>query len=345
MGGSGPGPSGDRGSQPPTARRRQPNRPTFATQRALIDGNLEAALAAVSRSGSDSLPSPYAARCTSAALRRVSTTRGRRSRRCRRFASKTCPAGHRRPARHGFLSRACGPAPRTRRVRRTAARWPGSGSSTTRTWRPFFSQEAGALIAMGRSRRRRRGHRPLRRRPRLRSGGIGAALYHAARELAAHGHAARGHVRSPRAPPPGTRTASTAPSRRLACALRYANALLRSRRLPAGARHPPRSDAGSARQPRPTRATTPRALASVRRLPATKRGGSPTRWRRPTGRSCAAPHLYQRARVLAALGDGEAAVRALQAAFVAGARHGPAPRCTSTRRGTQSAPTRRSRSS
>ena len=215
VGGSGPGPSGDRGAsrlQPGDARRTGlhslPARAHRREPRGRLGGRLP--------KRSDSLPSPYAQIHVGGAEGRVSTTRGRRSRRWSQIRVEDMPGRNRRP---GVVvpESACGAAPRTGRVQRKLrdgqarpAALPGR--------RAVLLAGSGRVVALGRIRRRRRCHRPLQKAT-LRSGSIGAALYHAARELAAHGHADAA-TSDGRARRRVVQTASTAPSRRLASARR-----------------------------------------------------------------------------------------------------------------------------
>jgi tetratricopeptide (TPR) repeat protein len=148
-----------------------------------------------------------------------------------------------------------------------------------------------------------------------RSGGIGAVLYDAARELAAHGHAAAARSVAARAaawyrnrldsakPTPGLRAS-------------YANALFQAGDCTQALAI--RRDLMRAEPDDPGRQgdyATALLGCGGPRDEALRIADALAKADRPFLRGS---HLYQRARVLAALGDGEAAVRALQAAFAQG---------------------------
>ena len=279
-------------------------------QRALIDGNLEATLAAVLET-ERLLPSPSGKMLVGGSEARLHHTRAA-------IAVLSQIRIEDMPPEIGslassFLSMRAGLHhelgeydAQLEMARLGQQRYPGVAA--------FCSQEAGALVAMGRA-----GDvdavidRCMQ--PTARSGGTGAVLYHAARELAAHGHADAARSAAARAaawyknrldsarPTPGLRAL-------------YASALLQ---------------AGDCTQALAIRRDLMRAepdnlghqgdyatallLCGGPQDEARKIADALAKLNRPFLRGS---HLYQRARVLAALGDGEAAVRALQAAFVQG---------------------------
>jgi tetratricopeptide (TPR) repeat protein len=188
-------------------------------------------------------------------------------------------------------------------ARQGQQQWPADGA--------FFTQEAGALIALGRLAEVEAVFTRCERAP-LRSGGLGSLLDHAARELAAHGHAEVARAVAIRASSwyrDRIDAGNTSPALRSAYAgmLYLAGDCDRAVAMRRAMLH-----------------ETPDNL-SVQSAYATELvlcGGSPAQARRIADSLAKVnhpflrgDHLFYRARILAALGDGDGAVRALQAAF------------------------------
>jgi hypothetical protein len=179
----------------------------------------------------------------------------------------------------------------------------------------FFSHEAGAVVALGRVTELDAVMARAERRT-LRSGSVGDVLYHSARELSAHGHADAARAMASRA---ATWYQNHLEAREPTPQLRrtYALALLL-----AGECHQALAIGRDLVRQEPdsldalgTHATVLASCGS--RAEAQKIADDLARLQRPF---LPGEHLYQRARVLAALGDGDGAVRALQAAFAQGKR-------------------------
>ena len=279
-------------------------------QRALIDGNLEATLAAVLEV-ERLLPSPSGKMLVGGAEARLHHTRAAIAV-LSQIRVEDMPADIGSLA-SGFLSQRAALHHELGEYDAQLA-MARLGQQHYRDVAAFFSQEAAALIAMGRA-----GDidAVIDRctQATARSGGIGAALYQVARELAAHGHAAAATSVAARAaawyknrldsakPTPGLRAS-------------YASALLQAgdcpqalaiRRDLMGAEPDNLGHQGDY--------ASALLLCGGPRDEAQKIADALAKADRPFLRGS---HLYQRARVLAALGDSEAAVRALQAAFVQG---------------------------
>jgi tetratricopeptide (TPR) repeat protein len=179
----------------------------------------------------------------------------------------------------------------------------------------FFSHEVGAMVALGRVTEldavMARAERST-----LRSGSVGAVLYHSTRELSAHGHADAARAMASRA---ATWHQNRLEAREPTPQLRrtYALALLLAgecRQALAIGRDLVRQEPDSL-DALGTHATVLASCGS--RAEAQTIAEDLARLSRPFQPG---EHLYQRARVLAALGDGDGAVRALQAAFAQGKR-------------------------
>jgi TolB-like protein/tetratricopeptide (TPR) repeat protein len=178
----------------------------------------------------------------------------------------------------------------------------------------FYTQEAGALVALGRL---AEADAVMSRceKAALRSGSVGVTLFSTARELSAHGHADRAKAMASRAASwYKSRLDAGKPTPALDSS--YANALMRagdcSRALPIRRdlmRQAPDNLAYKGSY------ATMLVSCGGSRAEAQRIADALSKVQRPFLRG---EHLYQRARILAALGDGDGAMRALEAAFAQG---------------------------
>jgi hypothetical protein len=178
----------------------------------------------------------------------------------------------------------------------------------------FFSQEAGALVALDRTRELDAAFARCEKAG-TRSASLGPMLYHASRELAAHGHPGEAKAMAGRAAAwYKMRLDSVNPTPALRSS--YANALTRAGDCPGGLairRELMKESPDSVSQQGSYAAAL--VFCSGSRDEARKIADALTKTDRPFLRG---GHLFERARILAALGEGEPAMRALQASFAQG---------------------------